>query len=291
MAGAKSEVETRDPTPDYFKPVQQAGANVGQDILNTTFSDFSPFAQFARSFGSPLQNAGTSQAGALLGYNPEAQALAASSPAIAQLFAGGAGPQFSQVQNPFPQLGFQNQAQQVIAAQQPMFQENLQRGLGALANAAPSVTNSAFGLQAQDFTRGALRDFNLQNQQALYQGMQDQAQQQAATQQFLLGSQGLYQQGALGAGQLGQQGVGTGLNALTQMAANAGQNPFARAQQAAQLGSDIYTNQFVNPTLQMLLGALNYASPIPKQSIVNPGWLDSFLGAAGAGAAAYADRG
>jgi hypothetical protein len=112
----------------------------------------------------------------------------------------------------------------LLSAAQPVFQQNLQFGLGALAAGAPTTRGSAFGNQAIDFATRQDQAFNLFVEQALqnFQGNQISA-----------------------AGQLGQIG--------------------AQQQQAV-----------LNPTIQLLLGALGQG--FPQAAIQqNPGLFD-FLG-------------
>ncbi len=62
----------------------------------------------------------------------------------------------------------------LLSAAQPVFQQNLQFGLGALASGAPSTRGSAFGNQAIDFATRQDQAFNLFAEQALqnFQGNQ-----------------------------------------------------------------------------------------------------------------------
>jgi len=68
----------------------------------------------------------------------------------------------------------QNPGQGIMDALEPVFQRNLQFGLGQMANRAPSVSTSAMQLEGTDLTRQALQDFNLLGAQSMQQGVNQQ---------------------------------------------------------------------------------------------------------------------
>jgi hypothetical protein len=138
----------------------------------------------------------------------------------------------------------------VMAALQPLFQQNLGFGLNALTNSVPSVRNSGAAIQGADLTSRALNDYNVLAAQAMQQG----------------------QQNSLG-----------GLGILGQLAGQAGNGMFGRNLQAGQLATqrDLgfgqlglqaqqqQWNQTVNPTLQLLMGAFGMATPTAYQTVVS----------------------
>jgi hypothetical protein len=101
--------------------------------------------------------------------------------------------------------------QGLLDAGQQQFQQNLQFGLGALANAAPATRSSAFGNQAIDFATRQDNAFNLFAEQAL------------------------------------QNFQGNQISAANQLAGISAQNQ----------------NAVLNPTIQLLLGALGQGFPDP----------------------------
>lgn len=142
-----------------------------------------------------------------------------------------------------------NNAASVGEAAFPLFQRGLQEGLGSLASSAPGRFSTAFEGQGIGLAQRALQDFNLLQQQAFQQNVGNQ----------------------LGAGSL----LGT-------LASQAGQGAFGRNLQAGQLGL-AQTQQNVNPVLQLLLGALGFAQPQPKETIVGKS-AGSRVGGAASGA-------
>lgn len=102
----------------------------------------------------------------------------------------GQNPFQQQAANPFAGMGQTNPGQAVIDAQLPIFQQQLQRAQGDLANATPGRFSSAFADQSMDLTARALRDFNMFGAQALQQGQQQQHAEQQTALNFLLGSRG-----------------------------------------------------------------------------------------------------
>lgn len=108
-----------DPTPEWYKPMQQQlgmqGGGQALNFLNTFASQANPFFQMAKNVQSPLQQQGTSQMGALMGYNPEAQALNQSAPALQNLTNAPA-MEVRSLQNPFSK---QPQAQMPGVASDP----------------------------------------------------------------------------------------------------------------------------------------------------------------------------
>lgn len=246
-----------DPTNPQLKPLQ---GNIS-DFLGGLFQNpgQNPFGALT----SPLQGLSTGGIQQFLSQpSPEQQTLQQVQPALQAMLNG------QPMQNPFGDLGAVNQAQNIISAMQPQFEQNLETSLGMAANRAPSVQNSAFGRDVGNITNRALQDFNLMSQQALMQGLGLQQQGQQSALNFMLGANQQAQQGALGAGGL-----------LGQLAGQAGQNPFQRLLGAGQLGNT-FTQGAVNPTLQMLLGGMGFAQPQPLDTVVQEGGggLGGFLG-------------
>lgn len=246
---------TVDPTPAAIQPLQGQAADFLQGLFQQPGQ--SPFAALT----SPLQTQAGGAISSLLGQPaPEVTALNAVSPGLTQLASGG-------LQNPFlPQgpEGFQ-QGQQLVAAAQPVFQQNLNEALTTLTQRAPSLRNTAFGGQAGGLAQQALQDFNLFQQQALQQGQALDLQAQGQALNFMLG----------GAGQ--QIGAAQALGGL---AGQAGQAPFQRALGAGQFGAGL-TQQAINPTLQLLLGGLQFGQPMAQETIVGPSPLSQTFGAVG----------
>jgi len=133
---------------------------------------------------STLQGIGTGAAGSFLNQNPEQQA-------------------YNLAQQPLQNIAQGGAAGGIMGALQPIFQRNLQFGLGELRNFAPSTANQALQRQGTDLTTQALQDFNLLGAQTGLQGQQNQ----------------------IGA-----------LQTLGGLAGQAGQAPFGQALQAGQLG-------------------------------------------------------
>lgn len=99
-------------------------------------------------------------------------------------------PFIQQAANPFSGMGQRNSGLDVIAAQTPIFQQQLREAQAGLANATPGRFSSAFADQSMDLSARALRDFNMFGAQALQQGQQQQLQEQQTALNFLLGSRG-----------------------------------------------------------------------------------------------------
>ena len=200
-------------------------------------SEGSGFLPPTSSFpATPNQGPGTGSIQRLLGQNPEGQAFDISK----NLLMGQNGV-----------LGSGGGGQGILAALQPLFQQNLQFGLNALNSSVPSARNSGAAIQGADITSRALNDYNVLAAQAMQQG----------------------QQNTLG-----------GLGILGQLAGQAGQGQFGRNLQAGQLSTQRDLgfgnlalqaqqqgyNQAVNPTLQLLLAALGMATPTAYQTVVKP---------------------
>ena len=140
----------------------------------------------------------------------------------------------------------------IMAALQPLFQQNLRFGINELTNSVPSVHNSGAAITGADVTSRAMNDYNVLAAQAMQQG---------------------------------QQTSLSGLGMLGQLAGQAGNGAFNRALGAGQLTTqrDLgmsqlnqqqqqqQWNQTVNPTLQLLLAALGMATPTAYQTVVNQG--------------------
>lgn len=170
---------------------------------------------------------------------------------------------FNNLQNPLMALvsqgmqgigGFE-QSQALVGAAQPIFAQNLQAALGSASNAAPGRFSTAHAAQGIGLGQKALQDFNLFQQQALQQGLG-----------LDLQARQMAQSGILGAGGL-----------LGQLGASAGQAPFNRMLQAGEFGI-----ASMNPTLQLLLGGLNFARPSPLETIVGPSKFQQVAGGVGA---------
>jgi len=257
--GLSNEPQTTQVNPNT--PGQQQLAGGIQEFLGGLFDDpgQSPFSGMA----SPLQQLSTGGIQQFLSQpSPEQQVLQQTQPALQNML------NEQPMQNPFGDLGAVNQAQNVVAANEPIFQRNLNQALASAANRAPSVQNSQFAQDGGGITTNALQDFNMMNQQALMQGLGLQQQGQQSALNFMLGANQQAQQGALGAA-----------GALGSLAGQAGQNPFQRLLGAGQLGNT-FTQGAINPTLQMLLGGMQFGRPAPMDTIVQQqgGGLGSALG-------------
>ena len=173
--------------------------------------------------------------GQQLGALQTQQANVQANPFIQQMqFSNG----FSELQNPFSQMGFANPGQAVVGAAQPIFDRNLRQANTQLANTAPGRFSTAFESQGIDLNRQALDDFNLFASQQLMAGEQLRAQQQAQALQFQLGARDL-QQGA--AAQTAQAQLGARGLAQDAFATQQGQGLQAAAQnnQAALQARDL----------------------------------------------------
>ena len=119
------------------QPVQQVG-NAAGDFFSQLFGAGNPFAGGGQAMASTL------------GQNPQGQAVNT----LTNLLGGGG-------------VGA---GQQVINAAQPIFNQNLQAGLGQLSNFAPGRFSTAAQQQGVGLAQNALQDFNLFQAQALQQG-------------------------------------------------------------------------------------------------------------------------
>lgn len=137
----------------------------------------------------------------------------------------------------------------------PLFQRGLQEGLGSLANSGAGRFSTTFERQGIDLTSRAMQDFNLLQQQAFMQNAQNR----------------------LGAASL----LGT-------LSGQAGQAPFDRLAQAAQLGLQATST---NPVLQLLLGGMNFAQPAQRDTVVGDSWLDRLLKAGAVASTAFGGGG
>ena len=197
----------------------------------------------------------------------------------------------------------QNPGQNVMAALQPVWEQNLRGAMGQLNASAPSTYNSAQQLEGTNLARSALNDFNLLSSQAMQQGVGQQQNAASILGQLLGQNKQLNLQGVGQAGQLGQGaaqtlgGLGQGAGALDLQAlqnlqgsaSQAGQGQFGRMMQAGQLGQgqqgqgeqarqfnlqyDLAAqnqayNQQMNLTLQLLLAAMGLSEPTGLQTVV-----------------------
>lgn len=138
-------------------------------------------------------------------------------------------------------------AQGVGQAALPVFQRELQRSLGGLSSAAPGRFGTAFASQGIDLASRAAQDFALVEANARMQELQHR----------------------LGAGSL----LGT-------LAGQAGNNAFNRAATATQIGNQ-QTQMTIDPILQLMLGGLNFASPMGMDTVVGDSPISSIGGLAG----------
>lgn len=237
---ANAKTTLYDPTNPILRPLAEQQTNFLQGVTGGA----DPFA----GRQNPLQ---TQAQGALQQtlQQPTAQAQAVQqiNPMLQQLVG---------MQNPFAATqGVENPGANVVAAAQPMFEQNLRQANAQLAAAAPGRFSSAFAQQGIDLGQRALQDFNLFSAQQLAQGEALRAQQQQAAQQFMLGS--------------GAQS----LQALQQMMGNADtaqQSGFNQLATALGLGLQ-GTQQTVNPLLQLITAGLSYGAPSDLNAIVGGG--------------------
>ena len=283
----KPNVQTFDPTNPNVAPLQ---AQLAQFLQGTAGND-----AWARSFetaetrnGADAMNASVGNTGDLVSMLM-GQARGGTTNPFSELQFGN---QFQEMQNPFGGLGATNQAQQQIVANLPVFSRALGEANRNMVNAAPSRFSGALAEQGADLNSRALQDFNLFTQQALMQGLGLQQQDQQTALNFMLGSRGLQQdaqnaanQSQLGArglqqdahftaGQQGQQGIAQLLQALGMR----GQ----QSQALGQFGLD-RTASVMNPTLQLLLGAMGFAQPQGQEAVVGDSILGTIMGGIGTG--------
>ena len=217
----KPSVKQYDPNPRSVRPLQ---ADISQFLMGQFNGGASPFA----SATSELQRMSTGGIQQYLNQPaPEQQTF--------DLLKGGL-------------LGLANQgtAGQITNAALPIFETQLQRQLGGASSAAPGRFSSAFAGQGIDLASRAAQDFNLFQQQAIQQDVQNR----------------------LGAGAL----LGT-------LAGQAGAAPFQRFLQAGQLGLD-ESRLATDPQLQLMLAGLGYAKPQGMDTVVGSSPLD-FIGQLG----------
>ena len=185
---------------------------------------------------APNQGQGTGSIQQLLMQNPEQQAFDIGKSSL--MGQGGI-------------LGGGGGGQGIMAALQPLFQQNLKFGLNELTNRVPSVYNSGAAIEGANVTSRALNDYNVLAAQAMQQGQQN-----------TLGGLGLLGQlaGSAGGGAFGRNLAAGQLS--TQRDLGMGQLGLQQQQQQY--------NQTVNPTLQLLLAALGMATPTAYQTVVKP---------------------
>lgn len=180
--------------PELIAPAPGGGQQVIPNLLG---GGLQPLQQPGGFQSTPMQGPGTGPSMRLSEQNPEMETFE-----LGKSILGGQ----------------QNPGQGVMQALQPVFNQNLQQGLGQLRSAAPSVFGTGFAGQGVDLTSRALNDFNLLAAQALQQGVSQQ-----------------------------QQGLGI----LGQLAGQAGNNGFNRNLATAQFGEQ----QKLNTAQTGLMGA------------------------------------
>lgn len=285
------------PNPGQFSPTQQpAGGAIGQTLaFNPELDAFNSLKTALGQGWGQQANTAFNAAGGLLGNTQGLMSQLQGMGSTDYLGGDLTRSLSSQLQG--------NPGQGVVNALQPVFQQNLQNAFGQLNASSPSIFNSAQQLQGADLSRQALNDFNLTASQALMQGL-GQQQNAASILGQLLGTQRNSQMNALtSAGSLGQgaaqtmgglgQAAGAGdisaLQTLLGGAGQAGQGQFGRLMQAGQmaLGQEQQAEQsrqfnqqydlaaqqqqwqqFMGPTLQLLLAAMQMAEPTALQTVV-----------------------
>jgi hypothetical protein len=230
-----------DPSP----PIDIQGVDTGTGV--------DPNAPNAGQFpASANQGMGTGWLQQLLQQNPEQQAFNTGMDLLNNQFFG------------------QNPGQGVMDALQPVFQQNLDYGLGQLSNRAPSVSNSAMRMEGQDLTQRALNDFNLMGSQAMLQGQQNQLGGLGAM-QGLAGQAGMNPfNRALGAGGLANQGMQIG-NQHQQAMMNLAQQQQQFQSQFGLAQNQQWFNQNVMPSLQLLMSMLPMLGPTGYQTVAMGG--------------------
>lgn len=282
--GMKPQTTTVNPNSQQLRPLQ------GQqtDFLSGVYGGSKPF----EAQTSPLQQQAVGNLGSFMNQPaPESRVLSELSPFLTQMMQSGLqqqGGMNGAAQNYFQQsmAPGANPGIGVVQAALPQHQAMMQAAQARLSEAAPGRFSSAFVSQGNDLAQGAMRDFNVFQQQALMQGAGLQQQQQNQAINFMLG-----------AGQQGAMGQNAALGAAQlygNLAGQAGMNPYQRLLGAGQLGNQI-TQGSVNPILQLMMGGLDYGKIAQNETIVGPSpfqQITGFLGGLGQTAAmAYGMKG
>lgn len=140
-------------------------------------------------------------------------------------------------------LANEGMAAGITQAALPIFETQLQRALGGAASAAPGRFSTAFAGQGIDLGARAAQDFNLFQQQALQQDVQNR----------------------LGAA-----------NLLGTLAGQAGSAPFQRMLGAGQFGL-AESQAAIDPQLRLMLAGMGFAQPQAMDTVVGSSPLDKIL--------------
>lgn len=213
-----------DPTPGVVKGPQNEIADFIMQMFQNPGAN--PFA----SATSDLQRQGTDAISAFLNQPAPEQQV------------------FDNISGGLTDLANNGVADQITQAGLPLFQQALQRQLGGASNAAPGRFGSAFAQQGIDLASRANQDFNLFQQQALQQDVQNR-----------LGAAGM---------------LGT-------LAGQAGNNPFQRMIEAGRFGLD-QSNSAMNPMLQLMLAGMGWTQPMQQDTVVGKSPLDYITDIGGA---------
>lgn len=258
-------------------------ANVfSQNILNNPQA----FAAFLQSFGpgmEGLRNAANA--------NPEQATFDRISPLLMGKANRTFTNKFTELTNPFGDMGSVNQAQQQLLATSPIFARQHQDALARVNAAAPGRFSSALAQEGRDVTTEALQNFNAFAQNAIMQGLELQNRERQAALNFALGARQT-QQGA--ENDVMQALLGADSNAINALlglgnqAGMVGMNNFNRQLGLTNAGLQQQQN-VLNPLIQLILGGLGFgqAGNQPMDTVVGPSTWQNIASLGQAGAAAY----